>query len=60
MKRIISIILVCSMLILSTVTVFADDTKPETVNYDLSGLFKDYHEYSLSEMVEFINANYER
>lgn len=48
------------MLILSTVTVFADDTKPETVNYDLSGLFKDYHEYSLSEMVEFINANYER
>ena len=57
MKKIISIILVVSMLILSTVTVFAVDTEAETVSYDLSELFKDYHEYSLDEMIEFINEN---
>ena len=60
MKRIISIILVVSMLILSTVTVFAVDSEPESKVYDLEELFADYHAYSLSEMVEFINANYER
>lgn len=57
MKKIISMVLVCTMLLLSSVTVFAVDTEAETVSYDLSELFKDYHEYSLSEMIEFINEN---
>lgn len=57
MKKIISMLLVCTMLLLSSVTVFAVDTETEAVSYDLSELFADYHEYSVSEMVEFLNAN---
>lgn len=57
MKKIISMVLVCTMLLLSSVTVFAVDTETEPVSYDLSELFADYHEYSVSEMVEFLNAN---
>ena len=45
------------MLILSSATVFAVDIEAETVSYDLSELFKDYHEYSLDEMVKFIADN---
>lgn len=57
MKKIISMLLVCTMLLLSSVTVFAVDTETEAVSYDLSELFADYQDYTLSEMVEFINAN---
>ena len=56
MKKVISIILVFSMLILSASAVFASDSDVESKNYDLSELFNDYHEYSLSEMIEFYNV----
>ena len=55
MKKFISILLACSMILLSAVSVFA--TEAEEESYDLSELFADYKEYSLSEMVSFIEAN---
>ncbi len=57
MKKIISIILVISMLFISTETIFATDTIANSESYDLEELFVNYQEYSLGEMVKFIGDN---
>lgn len=57
MKKVISVLLVCSMILLSTVSVLATDSVAESKSYDLDELFNDYDEKSLSEMVEFIAEN---
>ncbi|MBQ3527119.1 MAG: hypothetical protein IJA52_00990 [Clostridia bacterium] len=57
MKKLISILLVLSMIFISTGTVFASDSQEDSPAYSLEELFADYHEYSLSEMVRFIGAN---
>ncbi|MBQ3527120.1 MAG: dockerin type I repeat-containing protein [Clostridia bacterium] len=57
MKRIVSILLVLSMIFISTGTVFATELEADSPSYALEDFFKDYHEYSLSEMIRFIGAN---
>jgi len=47
--------LVCSMILLCTAPVFA--VEESTDSYELSELFCDYKEYSLSEMVEYISRD---
>ncbi len=55
MKKVISILLVCTMILISTASVFA--TESEAESYDLAELFADYDEKSLSEMIKFIDTN---
>ena len=57
MKKLISILLVLSMIFISTGTVFATELEADSPSYALEDFFKDYHEYSLSEMIRFIGAN---
>jgi len=57
MKKLISILLVLSMIFISTGTVIATELEADSPSYALEDFFKDYHEYSLSEMIRFIGAN---
>ena len=54
MKKLISILLVCTMIILGSVTVFS--VEEEVESYDLSELFTSYDEQSLSDMVKFVGS----
>ena len=47
MKRIVSILLVLSMIFISTGTVFATELEADSPSYALEDFFKDYHEYSM-------------
>ncbi|MBQ2730197.1 MAG: dockerin type I repeat-containing protein [Clostridia bacterium] len=55
MKKALSILLMCSMIFLSSISVFAAEAEAET--YDISNLFVDYNEKSLYEMVKYISEN---
>lgn len=57
MKKYFSIVLVCSIVFLGSVSVFATDLYAENESYDLAELFTNYEEKSFSEMVEFIADN---
>ncbi|MBR4881380.1 MAG: hypothetical protein IKU19_05565 [Clostridia bacterium] len=55
MKKLISVLLIFSMIFAGSVSAFAADTESEI--YDLSKLFVNYDEKSLPEMVRYINEN---
>ena len=57
MKKIISVLLVCSMLFLGSVSVFATGSVEESESLDIAELFVEYEEKSLYEMVKYINEN---
>lgn len=57
MKKFISILLVIAMLFISSATVLATELESDSPSYALEDFFKDYHEYSLGEMVRFIGDN---
>lgn len=57
MKKLLSVLLVCSMILLTPLSVFAIDTEAEVEKYDLEELFANYKDFSTDEMIEFINAN---
>ena len=57
MKKLISILLICSMIFMGSISIFAAETDEASESYDLSKLFVNYEEKSLSEMVKYINEN---
>lgn len=57
MKKIISVILVCSMLVLGSLSVFAQDSAKDEKSFDLNELFVNYKEHTIDEMVEYVYAN---
>ncbi len=57
MKKLISILIICSMIFMGSISIFAAETDEASESYDLSKLFVNYEEKSLSEMVKYINEN---
>ena len=57
MKKVISIVLLCSMILLCPVSVWATDLYAEDKTYNLDELFMEYRAKTLTEMVEFISVN---
>ena len=57
MKKLLSVLLVFSMIILSSAAVFAIDAEAEGEKYALEDLFESYTDFSTAEMLEFIGAN---
>ncbi|MBQ8474686.1 MAG: dockerin type I repeat-containing protein [Clostridia bacterium] len=57
MKKIISALLALSIILLSSISVFAANTSTDEENYNLKEIFVNYKEYSVEEMVKFISTN---
>ena len=45
------------MILMGSISIFAAETDEASESYDLSKLFVNYEEKSLSEMVKYINEN---
>jgi len=57
MKKLISVLLICSMIFLGSVPVFAAETAEDTESFDISKLFVNYEEKTIAEMVKYIYEN---
>ena len=57
MKKLISVLLIFSMILLGSVPVFAAETAEDTESFDISKLFVNYEEKTIAEMVKYIYEN---